>query len=133
VKAHFTGGPWAGKTVELPGAIDPMDVQQGEGNHVRYRLARWEEGMPHYEVDGMPRVEGQERRFPMPADFPDALNAAMTRTDADAAIATVAAWLSSQAAKGDRDVVEAVAREFCYQLLESAGADGNGGCLLCQA
>lgn len=140
MKCHFKGGPWDGKTVELPVPFDPMDVEQGQGNHVRYRLARWENGMPHYEVDGMPRVSGQERRFPMPAGMADVRGTAeraaepMLRSDADAAIAKVAAWLHYHAVNGEKDGAAAdVAREFCTQLLEAARADDHGGCPLCQS
>jgi hypothetical protein len=140
VKAHFHGGPWADKVVELPVAFEAMDVEHGRDHHVRYRLSRWEDGMPHYEVDGMPRVKGQERVFPMPADFAGAIgndgNAISSRAEADAAIAGVATWLHQQsvnhpgADRGEPQVAN-VARELCYQLLEAAQADGKGGCHLC--
>jgi hypothetical protein len=70
MNAHFHGGPWAGKCVDLPMAWPAVDIQRVPGSLVRYRLARWEGTQPHYDVDGV-RSSGSELVFPLPLNFPD--------------------------------------------------------------
>jgi hypothetical protein len=71
VKAHFHGGPWDGKTGELPFAGDAWDVEVEGSKITRVRYARThydQAGEPHYSVDGL-RGVGSELVFPLPFTF----------------------------------------------------------------
>ena len=56
----------------------------------------------------------------------------MTEKEAAEMIEQICKWLEAGTDKKDISTAVDIAREFCDKLLVAAGADGEGGCHLCQ-